>query len=131
MAYYGRTAFEEFIGSYDWNQNSVTPPAEGGPGAGGGAGGYNVEFGAPGGFGGGGGGASTVGPYFNGQMPNPFVAIGGGSEFGGGPGGGDPTDGVGIGGNGYGGAVFVYSGATVSFSNCQFTKTRRGQVTMA
>ena len=120
VAELGRTAFEQYVRSYDWDQVSVNPPTEGGAGAGGGGGGFNVEFGAPGGFGGGGGGASMGGPYYNGARPNPVVAIGGGSEFGGGSGGGDPTDGVGFGGNGYGGAVFVYSGAGVSFSNCQF-----------
>ncbi len=45
--------------------------------------------------------------------------FGGASAFGGGQGGGVPTNGAGIGGDAYGGAVFVYAGSA-AFETCTF-----------
>jgi hypothetical protein len=99
----------------------TTYPGNGGPGAGGGGGGNYQAIGAPGGFGGGGGSAywSIMGLA---RQPGSTAAHthGGAGGFGGGQGGGTITNGAGIGGDGYGGAVFVYAGTTI-FDTCTFS----------
>ncbi|HXS98506.1 MAG TPA: FG-GAP-like repeat-containing protein [Candidatus Limnocylindrales bacterium] len=86
-----------------------TEPSDGGPGGGGGGGGESYPLGMNGGFGGGGGGSA-----------DPLHGVGGRSIFGGGAGGGVDTRGIGRGGSAYGGAVFVYHGASVDFDSCTF-----------
>ena len=88
-------------------------PTDGGPGAGGGGGAQAYPFGLSGGFGGGGGGSA-----------DPVNGIGGRSIFGGGSGGGGDTKGPGRGGSAYGGAVFIYPGASADFDGCTFTSNQ-------
>jgi adhesin/invasin len=100
--------------------NLTTYPGNGAGGAGGGGGGRGETFGGAGGFGGGGGSAywSVMGlAQENGSVAT--STFGGAGGFGGGQGGGVSTNGAGIGGDAYGGAVFVYSG-NVLFDSCAF-----------